>query len=95
MTQRFTRFLVCFLGASSSVDNHTGSHGDLAGKHAEEQGEKQLAVVPVINMQSNVVENGKGGMEDDSCHENGSLNTESVQVTVVMPSQREEEKHIG
>ena len=85
-----------FLGhdACSSVDNHSAPHEDLAGKQGKEQSEQQLAVVPVINTQSNVVENGKGGMEDDSCHENGSLNTESVQVTV-LPTRVEEEKHIG
>ena len=82
-------------GAESSAVTRADSHGDLAAKHDEGHKEKQLSVVPYVGPQNSVVENGKGGLEDDSCHENGSLHAESVQVTVIAPAQGEEERHIG
>lgn len=78
----------------SSTDRHTVSHEDLPQTPLDDQNEKQLAVLPYSNADSNVVGNGRGGMEDEARHENGNLNTESVQVTVGFPAQREEEKHI-
>ena len=80
----------------SKADIAAEKHDELPEKHGEQKA-NELAVVPYVNvLNKRDTTDGMVESDDEAFHENGSLNTQSVQINVDSPIHgRDEEKHIG